>query len=144
MGKRISKDDYYLGIAFAVSKRSNCIKRHYGCIIVNQDEIVATGYNGSPRGEENCCEKGFCARLHEAHNSGDYSNCFSVHAEQNAMLSASRKEMIGATLYLAGEEFVGEENGEFCYRPLGECEPCPICMRMIKNAGIARVVGKKE
>lgn len=141
--KRISKEQYYLDIAYAVSKRSNCIKRHYGAVIVNNDEIVATGYNGSPRGETNCCDAGICQRINVPSNSGDYSNCFSVHAEQNAMLSAPRSDMIGATLYLAGEEVDKEkfEKGIIEYNRLEECLPCPICARMIKNSGIVRVVG---
>lgn len=134
---RISKDQYYLDIALAVSKRSTCIKRHYGCVIVKNDEIIATGYNGAPRGEENCCDKNCCSRLSKPHNSGDYSDCFSVHAEQNAMLSASRQEMIDATLYLAGEELNGND-----YRRIEDCSPCPICKRMIQNSGITRIVGR--
>lgn len=134
---RISKDEYYLGIALSVSKRSTCLKRHYGCVIVNNDEIIATGYNGSPRGLANCCDCGFCKRLNKPHNSGDYSDCHSVHAEQNALLSASRHEMIGATLYLAGEEYA------FDWLKIDNCSPCPICARMIANSGIIRVVNSK-
>lgn len=142
---RISKEQYYLDIAFAVSKRSNCIKRHYGAVIVNNDEIIATGYNGSPRGENNCCDLGVCKRLYKPSNSGDYAECHSVHAEQNAIISASRKDIIGATLYLAGEEFdkvVFDTTGEYIYHTLDVCEPCPICKRLIANSGIVRVVGK--
>lgn len=150
--KRISKDEYYLGIALAVSKRSTCLKRHYGCVIVKNDEIIATGYNGSPRGETNCCDIGLCQRLDKPHNSGDYSDCHSVHAEQNAMLSASRKEMIGATMYLAGEEMIVEEDiwgdgtgGKMMYmKEIKDCAPCPICERMIKNAGIISVKNVKS
>lgn len=131
---RPSKEEYYLGIALAVSKRSTCLKRHYGCVIVKDDVIIATGYNGSPRGCENCCDVGICKRLDKPHNSGDYSDCHSVHAEQNAMLSASRSKMIGATLYLAGEEADGSE--------IYDVEPCPICSKMIMNSGISRIVTK--
>ena len=131
------KDNYYLHIAQTVSERSTCLKRHYGCVIVNNDEIIATGYNGNPRGEKNCCDSGVCNRLNKPHNSGDYSDCHSVHAEQNAMLSAARKDMIGATMYIAGfEAILGDE----CMREIYPCEPCPICERMIRNAGISRVV----
>ena len=87
----MSKNDYYLGIALAVSKRSTCLKRRYGAVIVNNDEIISTGYNGNPRGEENCCDRGDCKRMNLPSNSGNYNDCFSVHAEQNAMISASRK-----------------------------------------------------
>lgn len=132
--QRLSKDEYYINIAKAVSKRSTCLKRQYGAVIINNDEIVSTGYNGSPRGEVNCCDTGACKRLSKPNNSGDYSDCHSVHAEQNAIISASRKEMIGATLYL-----YGEENG----KAIEDCVPCPICSRMIKNSGIVRVAGIK-
>ena len=132
--QRLSKDEYYINIAKAVSKRSTCLKRQYGAVIINNDEIVSTGYNGSPRGVVNCCDTGVCKRLSKPNNSGDYSDCHSVHAEQNAIISASRKEMIGATLYL-----YGEENG----KAIEDCVPCPICSRMIKNSGIIRVVSIK-
>ena len=123
---RISVDEYYLEIARAVSRRSSCLKRQYGAVIVANQEILSTGYNGSPRGETNCCDMGVCERLNEVHNSGKYDLCKSVHAEQNAIISASRKDMIGGTLYLYGEE---------CGKPV-DAKPC----RMIKNAGIQRVV----
>ena len=135
--ERISKDEYYLNIALEVSKRSTCLKRHYGCVIVKNDEIIATGYNGSPRGCVNCCDVGSCQRMDKPHNSGDYSDCHSVHAEQNAMLSASRKEMLGATMYLAGEEKVRSVLGE--WHEVKGASPCPICARMIANAGIASI-----
>ena len=146
--KRINKDDYYLGIAKAVSKRSTCLKRHYGCVIVNNDEIIATGYNGSPRGEENCCDKGECKRLNIPNNSGDYSLCHSVHAEQNAMLSASRKDMLGATMYIAGEEEIptgvdDEFKTIYMMCEIFDAKPCPICERMIRNSGIVKVINKE-
>ena len=123
---RLTKDEYYIGIAKAVSTRSTCFRRHYGAVIVNNDEIISTGYNGPPRGESHCVT---CKRDGHAHNDGDYSTCESVHAEMNAIISASRSEMLGATLYL-----YGEENSV----PI-DTEPCPICRRMIKNAGISKV-----
>ena len=145
--ERISKNDYYLNIAFEVAKRSNCLKRHYGCIIVKNDEIIATGYNGSARGEPNCCDIGFCKRIDKPHNSGDYSDCPAVHAEQNAMLSASRNEMLNSTMYLACEELREEQLTpsspgyyEKHWRKVIDIEPCSICKRMIKNAGIKKVV----
>ena len=142
--KRISKDEYYLRIALAVSKRSTCLKRHYGCVIVKNDEIIATGYNGAPRGETNCCDVGLCQRLDKPHNSGDYSDCHSVHAEQNAMLSASRKEMIGATMYLAGEDMTESNLDNNDNTEIVDAIPCPICERMIKNAGIVSVKNIKS
>ena len=103
--ERVSKKDYYLDIAAAVAKRSTCLRRQYGAVIVKNDEIVATGYNGAPRGEDNCCDVGVCWR--EAHgipHGEQYEKCVAVHAEQNAILSASRRDMMGSTLYLAGFE----------------------------------------
>lgn len=131
---RIDKDGYYLNIANAVSKRSTCLRRNYGCVIVKNDEIIATGYNGSARRNKNCCDiYQTCPREHQPHNSNDYSDCFSVHAEQNAIISASRQEMIGSTLYLYGNDYKTDT-------PIIDTEPCPICMRMIKNAGIKKIV----
>lgn len=139
---RPSKIEYYLNIAAAVSKRSTCLRRHYGCVIINNDEVIATGYNGSARGEDNCCDdhRNECPRKDMPHNSGDYSDCPAVHAEQNAMLSASRKEMLGSTMYLYGEE--GKGNPIY-FESIKNPEPCPICMRMIKNAGIERIITKE-
>lgn len=127
---RPTHNEYYLDIARAVSRRSTCLRRQYGAVIVNNDEIIATGYNGAPRGCENCCDTGKCNREGCQHNDGNYGSCRSVHAEQNAIISASRQEMIGATLYLAGFE-----NGQAI-----AAEPCPICERMIINAGIKHVI----
>lgn len=141
MNKRMTKKEYYLGIAKAVAQRSTCLKRHYGCIIVKNDEVIATGYNGSPRGEENCCDRGTCGRLDKPHNSGDYSDCCSVHAEQNAMLSASRKDMIGSVMYLYCEE-LDDLITDYCQ--IKNPHPCPICYRMLKNSGIKKVVTATE
>lgn len=141
MNERMTKKEYYLGIAKAVAQRSTCLKRHYGCIIVKNDEVIATGYNGSPRGEENCCDRGTCGRLDKPHNSGDYSDCCSVHAEQNAMLSASRKDMIGSIMYLYCEEYFNRSGG---FYEIKNPHPCPICYRMLKNSGIKKVVTATE
>ena len=146
---RISKDDYYLDIAIAVSKRSTCLKRHYGCVIVKDDIIIATGYNGSPRGEENCCDRGTCKRA-DAMRYSNYESCDSVHAEQNALIATDYIKLSRATVYLACEEYKlnkeksiiwGEEIIEFCedINPV----PCSICMRMLKNTGISRIVNRK-
>lgn len=145
---RPSKDEYYLNIAKAVSLRSTCLKRQYGCVIVNNDEIIATGYNGSPRGMVNCCDEGICKRMNEPNNSGKYDECHSVHAEQNALISASRKDMIGATAYLYGQEIRKEPltaSSNYAVEQALEidAEPCPICKRMLKNAGIIRIVNKR-
>lgn len=150
---RIDKDNYYLGIAKAVAARSTCLKRRYGAVIVKDDEIVSTGYNGAPRGEENCCDGGVCLRLDKPSNTGDYSDCHSVHAEQNAMISASRSEMLGATLYLWGEESYQKKYVDASGKPavseerqwdeIKKTKPCPICARMIRNAGILRTVTRE-
>ena len=138
MHRRISKKQYYLGIARQVAARSTCLKRNYGCVIVKNDEIIATGYNGAARGETNCCDVfDVCPRKNAAHNGNDYSDCFSVHAEQNAMISAPRRDMLGATMYLIGVE--GETG-----KDIPVCVPCQICARMIRNAGIAEVVGPQD
>ena len=109
-------------------------------MIVNNDIIIATGYNGSPRGEENCCDTGKCPRMNKPNNSGDYSDCPAVHAEQNAMLSASRKDMIGSIMYLFGTEYLGLDNYPSMRRVIKKPEPCPICLRMLKNSGIEMVI----
>ena len=127
---RINKQQYYLNIAKAVAARSTCLRRQYGAVIVKNDCIIATGYNGSARGESNCCDTGECWR--EAHNiphGEQYEKCVAVHAEDNAISQAGR-ETIGATLYLAGFE-----NG----KPI-KAVPCLMCARKIKNAQIAEVV----
>lgn len=134
--ERVSKRQYYLDIAAEVARRSTCLRRQYGAVIVKNDEIVATGYNGAPRGDENCCDVGVCWR--EAHgipHGEQYEKCVAVHAECNAIISASRNEMLGATLYL-----FGFQDG----KPLEKAEPCVMCARMIKNAGIATVVNQAE
>lgn len=131
---RPTVNDYYLDIAKAVSKRSTCLRRQYGAVIVNNEEIISSGYNGSPRGEVNCCDIGICHRQGHAHNDGDYRSCKSVHAEMNAIISASRRDMIGATIYLAGFEDSQEV----------VAEPCPVCMRIIQNAGIKAIVTKNN
>ena len=131
---RTSKDMYYLKIAEAVLERSTCLRRRYGAVIVNNDEIVSTGYNGAPRGEANCVDTGYCYR--EAHNipKGErYEMCVAVHGEQNAIISAARKEMLGATIYIVGKEVA---TGDYA-----NPAPCLICRRMIRNAGITKCIG---
>lgn len=129
---RPDKDEYYLNIAAAVSARSTCIRRQYGAVIVNNDSIISTGYNGSPRGAVNCCDAGKCQREEMNVAQGErYELCESVHAEQNAIMAAGRVATIGATLYL-----VGYEDGVRIEKP----EPCKMCDRLIKNAGIDEVI----
>lgn len=137
--ERIFKIDYYLGIAEAISKRSTCLRRRYGAVIVKNDEIISTGYNGSPRGIENCCDIGTCWREENDIPHGEqYESCQAVHAEQNAIISASRRDMIGAQLYL-----VGFEDGKQI--PPEQVKPCKICEKMIINSGVKEVItGEKE
>ena len=138
MNNRIGKDEYYLGVAIAVTKRSTCLKRHYGRVIVKDDVIIATGYNGSPRGEVNCCDRGTCKRAN-AERYTSYEACDSVHAEQNALIAASHDKVKGATVYLACETAVGLQEFVEDSNP----EPCGICMRMLKNAGVGRIVNRQ-
>lgn len=135
---RPSKDEYYLNIALAVSKRSTCLRRHYGCVIVKDDVIVATGYNGSPRGCDNCCDIGKCNREDSERYKG-YENCPAVHAEQNALLSVDRAHSQGATLYLACEYI---DSFGAIVEDISP-QPCNLCAKMIKNAGIMRVVTRE-
>lgn len=127
-------DLYYLNIALAVAKKSTCLKKQYGAIIVKNSEIIATGFNGPPRHEPHCT---VCTKRNGGNKDMDeYCSCPAVHAEQNALLSASRQEMIGSTLYLAGYVVeTGEENLE--------AAPCEICLRLIKNAGIDKIITSK-
>ena len=132
--ERIDKTNYYLDIAQTVLERSTCRRRHYGAIIVRNDEIIATGYNGAPRGRINCDELGYCVREQLAIPSGErYELCRSVHAEANAIISGSRRECIGATLYLCGRDAA---SGEL----LRDTTSCSMCRRNIINAGIAQVI----
>ena len=142
--KRIDKENYYLDIAETVLERSTCLRRCYGAIIVKNDEIVSTGYNGAPRGRRNCMDLGYCTREAMQVPSGEryelcrsvherYELCRSVHAEMNAIISAARRDTLGATLYLAGRE---AKSGEL----LHDATSCSMCRRVIINAGIDRVV----
>lgn len=138
---RISKDQYYLDIAKTVCKRSTCLRKQYGAIIVKNDEIIATGYNGAPRGRKNCCEIGKCLREEFDIPSGQrYELCRSVHAESNAIISASRKDMIGASLYLYGERHVEHAiaSSEIVTDFYPDC--CSMCKRLVLNAGIKELV----
>ena len=135
---RINKREYYLNIAGAVSLRSTCLRRRYGSIIVNNDEIVGTGYNGSARGDINCCEKNICIRKEQKIPHGEqYEKCVAVHAEMNGIISAGRKLCIDADLYLYGEDI---DTG----RVIEETAPCGICINIIKNAGIKRIITKHK
>ena len=132
--QRIDKENYYLDIAQTVLERSTCLRRKYGAIIVRNDEIIATGYNGAPRGRKNCSDLGVCTREELNIPSGQrYELCRSVHAEANCIISASRSETLGATLYMACRD---PKTG----RLIPGSTSCSMCRRLIINAGIERVV----
>ena len=134
MDGRTNKQNYYLDIADAVLERSTCLRRKYGAIIVRNDEIISTGYNGAPRGRRNCSDLGGCMREKLGIPSGErYELCRSVHAEANAIISASRRDMIGATIYLVGRSAKTNEL-------LSDAMSCSMCKRQIINAGIEKVI----
>ena len=131
--KRISKADMYLNCAENFAYRSTCLKRKYGAVIVKDDVVISTGYNGSPRGYENCCDIGECPRIKRNMHQGEgYGMCRAIHAEANALLNCSREQTIGADLYLS------------CVNPgnhsIHRAKPCPLCARQIIQAGIHNVV----
>ncbi len=133
--KRIDKINYYLDIAEAVSERGTCLRKNFGCIIVKNDEIIATGYTGAPRGRKNCIDLGYCTKKEkfpDIHHGG-YDACRSVHAEQNAMLSVARRDMIDSTMYLVGKRVDTKE-----YEP--GANSCQMCRKMIINAGIKELI----
>lgn len=131
---RIDKTNYYLDIAQVVAERGTCLRRRFGAVIVKNDIIVSTGYAGAPRGRLNCCDRGICIRQELNIPRGErYELCRSVHAEANAIIAASREEMLGATLYMACIE---GENGELA----AGTTSCSMCQRLIINAGISTVV----
>lgn len=135
--QRVDKNNYYLDIAETVIERGTCLRRNFGAIIVKNDEIVSTGYTGAPRGRENCCNLGVCIREKLAIPRGErYELCRSVHAEANCIISAQRRDMIDATLYLVGKDY---KTGEL----VENTSSCSMCKRMIINAGIKNVVIRK-
>lgn len=129
---RVSKEDTYLNCAEVFAYRSTCLKRKYGAVIVKDDIVISTGYNGSPRGKENCCDVGKCPRIEQKMHQGEgYAICKAVHAEANALLNCSREQTIGADMYLSG---VNPEDSS-----IHIAKPCPLCARMIIQAGIRNV-----
>lgn len=131
---RRDKVNYYLDIAQTVSERCTCVRRNFGAIIVKNDEIIATGYVGAPRGRKNCTDLGYCTREKLQIPRGErYELCRSVHAEQNAIISAPRNEMIGSTLYLVCVDYRTKEL-------VPGTNPCAMCKRTIINAGIEQVI----
>ena len=132
--ERRDKTNYYLDLADVVSKRCTCLRRHYGAVIVKNDEVISTGYVGAPRGRKNCTDLGYCVRNKLNIPRGErYELCRSVHAEANAIISAEREKMIGSTLYLSGREV---ETDEY----IANSNSCSMCKRLIINAGIQTVI----
>lgn len=138
MRERIDKKNYYLDIAESVLERGTCLRRLFGAVIVKNDEIISTGYVGAPRKRKNCTDLGYCMRDKLNIPRGErYEMCRSVHAEQNAIISASRNNMIGSTLYLVGIEVKTKQYVE-------NAMPCMLCKRMIINSGIEKVIIRKS
>ncbi len=130
--KRVSKIDTYLNCAEVFAYRSTCLKRKYGAVIVKDDVVISTGYNGAPRGFDNCCDLGTCPRMDRNMRQGEgYEICRAIHAEENALLNCSRQQTIGADLYLVG---INPKDNS-----IHEAKPCPLCARAIIQAGINNV-----
>lgn len=131
---RPTKSEYYIDIAKSVALRSTCLRRRFGAVVVKNDQIISTGYNGAPRQTTNCIDMGYCIRTERNIPSGqNYELCRAVHAEMNAIIHASRLDMAGSDLYLVGIEV---DSG----LPVSEVSPCLLCKRVIINAGISRVI----
>ena len=127
MDNRPSWDEYFMEAALLAAKRSTCMRRHVGAVIVKDRRIVATGYNGAPRGIMHCEERGGCLRQKLGVPSGErHELCMALHAEQNAIIQAatSGQSIEGATIYVTHQ-------------------PCVICAKMIINAGLKRIVVKE-
>lgn len=132
--ERTSKENYYLDIAQTVTERATCLRRVYGAIIVKNDEIISTGYNGAPRGRKNCVDLGCCTReAMQVPRGQRYELCRSVHAEANAIISAARSECIGGTMYLVGRDAQTREL-------LEDAASCRMCRMLMINAGLSRLV----
>lgn len=136
--ERVSKHNYYLDIAQTVSERSTCIRKRYGAIIVKNDVIIATGYNGAPRGRKNCSDIGNCTREKLGIPRGErYELCRSVHSEANAIISASRENMLGSSLYMCCTD---PKTGEI----IPGTNSCMMCKKLIINAGIVNVYVRED
>ena len=136
--ERTDKLNYYLDMAEVALERGTCLRRNFGAVIVKNDEIISTGYTGAPRGRKNCCDLNYCLREKLNVARGErYELCRSVHAEQNAIISASRDKMIDADLYLVGKDYKTRNYVE-------HAAPCMLCKRFIINAGIKRVIAREN
>ena len=138
MANRVSKENYYLDIAQTVSERSTCLRRRFGAIIVKNDSIISTGYNGAPRGRKNCDDLGYCFREKMGIPRGErYEMCRSVHAEANAIIAAPREQMLGSTLYMG---CTSPEDGAV----MAGTSSCMMCKKLAINAGIERIVVRDD
>lgn len=136
--QRTDKTNYYLDIAETVLKRGSCIRRNFGAVIVNNDQIISSGYTGAPRGRKNCMDLNCCIRQKFGIPRGErYEMCRSVHAEANAIIHASREKMLGATLYLVGKEMDNHNYVE-------KASPCSMCKRLIINSGIEQIIIRQD
>ena len=127
MNRRPSWDEYFMDMAVLTAKRSTCLRRQVGAVIVKDKHIIATGYNGASRGVPHCDEKGGCLRQQLNVPSGErHELCRALHAEQNAIIQAATlgQSIEGGTIYVTNQ-------------------PCVICAKMIINAGIRRIVVKE-
>ena len=127
MNRRPSWDEYFMDMAVLTAKRSTCLRRQVGAVIVKDKHIIATGYNGAPRGVPHCDEKGGCLRQQLNVPSGErHELCRALHAEQNDIIQAATlgQSIEGGTIYVTNQ-------------------PCVICAKMIINAGISRIVVKE-
>ena len=132
--ERRDKINYYLDLAESVSQRGTCMRRHYGAVIVKNDEVISTGYVGAPRGRKNCDDMKVCIREKLKIPRGErYELCRSVHAEANAIISAPRRDMVGGTIYLVGRD-------ARTHALLSDATSCPMCRRLVINAGLEKVV----
>ena len=135
---RRDKQNYYLDMAQVALERSTCLRRHFGAVLVKNDVIISTGYNGAPRGRANCIDLNYCIRQQRNIPRGtQYELCRAIHAEANAIIAASREEMIGSTLYLVGRD---AQTGDI----MKDADSCPMCKRQIINAGISQVVIRRD
>lgn len=135
---RKDKHNYYLDIAETIAERATCIRRNFGAVIVKNDEIISTGYNGAPRGRKNCTDFGKCIREEKNVPRGtQYELCRSVHAEANAIISSARRDMIGANLYLVCKDYKTKEL-------VGGTNSCPMCKRLVINSGIEKIIVRDD
>lgn len=135
----MNKIDYYLNIAEVVSQKSTCLQKHWGAVIVKNNIIVSTGYNGAPRKITSCQERGTCFRMNSVRGT-DYSSCLAVHSEQNAIIFGNREDMKDATLYLVGLQPDTDTENNTRWEYVEYPAPCSLCKRMIINAGITKVI----